>query len=283
MKSQPDFATAYGSRFTAVVRVIGFFSLILVLVPAHLTYKIFRPEDIFRMPQVFHRLLIRVLGFRIRTHGAIAAQSPTLFVANHASYLDIPVLAALIPATFVAKSEVACWPLIGWLAKLQNTVFVERRTARAGDQRDHLRDLLANGRSLLVFPEGTSTDGMRVLPFKSSLFSSVEEAMEGVTLTVQPVSIVCTAIGGLPITRGLRPFYAWYGDMTLVPHLWNVFKLGGFTIDVVFHAPVTAQTFPDRKALAQYCHQQVARGIEQCLKGRDLARPGEMLQLPVLA
>jgi 1-acyl-sn-glycerol-3-phosphate acyltransferase len=85
------------------------------------------------------------------------------------------------------------------------------------------------------------------------------------------------------MTRDLRPFYAWYGDMTLVGHLWNVFKLGGFTVDVIFHSPVTADAFAGRKELARYCHQQVARGIEQCLTGRDFTLPGEMLQLPVPA
>jgi len=275
-----DFASAYGSRMMAALRVAGFLTLVVVLTPVHIVYRVLRPEDKFRLPQFFHRLLIALLGFRVRAHGTVASASPVLFVANHASYLDILVLATLIPAAFVAKSEVANWPLIGFLAKLQNTVFIERRAAKAHHQKSVLHEKLAAGQSLIVFPEGTSTEGLGALPFKSSLFSVIEDNAK---LTVQPISITCTELDGIPMTRELRSFYSWYGDMTLLPHLWNVFKLGGFTLDVVFHSPVTANNFADRKELARYCHQQVARGIEQCLKGRNLSLPGEMLQLPVLA
>jgi 1-acyl-sn-glycerol-3-phosphate acyltransferase len=282
IKNTPDFATAYGSRGLGALRLIGFFALIILLVPTHMLYKLARPKDAFFVPQHFHRLLMKLMGFRIRVRGVMSQATPTLFVSNHASYLDIPVLATVIPAAFVAKSEVAGWPLIGFLAKQQNTVFVERRSSRAGHQRDQLRARLAKGQSLIIFPEGTSTDGLRALPFKSSLFSIAEDVIEDM-LTVQPVSITCTALHGLPMTRDWRSFYAWYGDMTLVGHLWDVFKLGCFTVDIVFHPTVTAQSFPDRKALAQYCHRQVAHGIEQCLKGRELTPPQEMLKLPVPA
>ena len=90
----------------------------------------------------------------------------------------------------------------------------------------------------------------------------------GKPVTIQPISIACTEIDGLPITRAWRPYYAWFGDMTLIGHLWNVFKLGRFTVDVVFHPPTSPQPFADRKVLARYCQQQVAHGIEQCLTGR---------------
>ena len=126
-----DFASAYGSRGMGALRLCGFLGLIAALVPVHLVYRLIRPGDPFHITQIFHRGIMRVLGFRVRVHGAIASPSPVLFVANHASYLDIPVLSALIPAAFVAKAEVAGWPLIGFLAKMQNTVFVERRAIRA--------------------------------------------------------------------------------------------------------------------------------------------------------
>jgi len=269
MKTDSDFVSAYGSSGMAVMRLASFFALIAILVPAQLIYSLFDSRDPFRLSRLFHRMLMKSLAFRIRVHGALTSSSPTLFLANHASYLDIPVLSTLIPASFVAKSEVAGWPLIGFLAKLQRTVFIERRSIRAEEQRGILRAQLENKHNLIIFPEGTSTDGLKALPFKSSLFSIVEEGLPGMELTVQPVSITCTEIGGVPITRAGRPFYAWYGDMTLVGHLWNVFKLGHFTVDVIFHPAVQPQSFADRKALARYCHQQVSRGIEQCLKGRE--------------
>ena len=265
-KNDPPF----GSALDGILRIAGFFVLIACFLPVHYTYKIFRPRDSFRLPQIFHRILLRLLGFRVRMHGAISTAKPTLFVANHASYLDIPVLGSLVPGAFVAKSEVANWPLFGFLAKLQRTVFIERRPSQAGEQRDGLRERLAKGEDLLLFPEGTSTNGLSVLPFKSGLFAVAKDGTGGAAITVQPVSVVCTALYGLLLTRDWRPYYAWYGDMTMLKHLWNVFKLGRFTVYVVFHPPLFPQDFADRKQLAAACHTAVARGIELCLAGRKV-------------
>lgn len=283
MKMMTNFATAYGSRSLGLLRLMAFFGLIAVLVPVQFVYNLFHTRNPYLISQLFHRTLMRALGFRLRVHGTIASSAPTLFVANHASYLDIPVLSALIPASFVAKAEVSGWPLIGFLAKMQNTIFVERRSVKAEQQRNVLRAELEKIRSLIVFPEGTSTDGLKVLPFKSSLFSIAEEGQGEIGLMVQPVSVVCTCLDGLPITRGWRSLYAWYGDMTLVPHLWNVLKLGNFTVDVIFHPAVKPASFPDRKALSQYCHDEVARGIQQCLKGREFGLGPQKKHLPQLA
>jgi 1-acyl-sn-glycerol-3-phosphate acyltransferase len=219
-----------------------------------------------------------VLGFKLRVHGTLATTKPVLYVSNHTSYLDIPVLGALIPASFVAKSEVADWPFFGPLAKLQQTVFIERKATRTSEQSDGLRAKLEKGQSLILFPEGTSSVGLSALPFKSSLFSIVQGDFPK-PVVVQPVSITCTGLDGMPLTRDLRSLYAWYGDMTLLPHLWNVFKMGRFTVDVIFHPPVSPGDFPDRKVLAAYCQSQVGRGIEQCLTGRGLAGPVEMPKL----
>jgi 1-acyl-sn-glycerol-3-phosphate acyltransferase len=259
-----------GSFTAASVRLAGFFGLVIVLAPAHLIYTAFKPDDPFRIPQFFHRLLVRLLGFHIRVHGIMVSTPPALFVANHSSYLDITVLGKLIPAAFVAKAEVARWPMFGWLARMQGTVFIERRTSRIRDHKDSMRARFEKKQNLILFPEGTSSDGLSVLPFKSGLFGVIEENFCNTPVTVQPVSITCTELDGLPITRAWRPYYAWFGDMTLIGHLWNVFKLGRFTVDVVFHPPLAPHDFADRKALAAACRQQVARGIELCLSGRHL-------------
>src|ERR1700679_2478522 len=124
-----------GVMLAASARVAGFLGLIVTLIPVHLIYIAFRPNDPFRFPHLFHRALIRMLGFHIRAHGIPATTAPVLFVSNHSSYLDIPVLGALIPAAFVAKAEVARWPLFGLLAKLQRTVFIERRATRTHDHK----------------------------------------------------------------------------------------------------------------------------------------------------
>ncbi len=272
MKHKQLFGSDVGAYASGLLRLAGFFALIIVLTPVHVLCHIYKPADQFYMPYFFHRLLVRVLGLRLRVIGTMDTTRPVLFVCNHSSYLDIPVLGALIPAAFVAKAEVARWPLIGTLARLQNTVFIERRNMRVREHNDSLRERLLDGQNLILFPEGTSSDGLTVLPFKSSLFSTVENDLPSGPITVQPVSVVCSELDGLPITRALRPYYAWFGDMTLAGHLWNVFKFGRFTVDVVFHQPVKANTFANRKILADYCQKQVARGIEQCLTGRHLSQ-----------
>jgi 1-acyl-sn-glycerol-3-phosphate acyltransferase len=265
---QRAFGSDFGSAILATFKLIGFLVLVILLVPVQVVYTLRKKNDPFRLPRLFHRLLIGLLGLRVRVHGTAAESSPVLFVANHSSYLDIPILGSIIPGAFVAKTEVGTWPLFGLLAKLQRTVFVDRRKTRTDDNSDDVRSRLMKGQNLVLFPEGTSSDGLYVLPFKSALFSAVEEKLPEHSVAVQPVSITCTELDNLPITRALRPYYAWFGDMTLVGHLWNVFKLGNFTVDVVFHPPVTPEAFADRKALAAYCQQQVAHGIEQSLSGR---------------
>ena len=281
---EPDDAPlsgGYGSHIGAALRLMGFLGLSLAVIPVHIFYNTFRSDNANKITPLFYSLLLRIIGFRLRVHGTLAGTKPTLFIANHTSYLDIPVLGALLPASFVAKSDVAAWPFFGFMAKLQRTIFIERQAGRASDQSNQLRDLLAKGRSLILFPEGTSSDGQSVLPFKSSLFSVAEEAGRDIALAIQPISVACTEMNGLPMTRTFRSFYTWYGDMTLVGHLWAAFRFGHFTIDVIFHPPVSPTEFPNRKALAAYCQQQVARGIEQCVTGRKAdSLPPQRLSAP---
>jgi 1-acyl-sn-glycerol-3-phosphate acyltransferase len=274
-------SASYGSTPLAILRCAGFIILIVSMVPVHLIYSTLFPREHYRLPLLFHRVLLKLIGFRVQVRGTMATRQPVFFVANHVSYLDIPVLGALIPGSFVAKVEVASWPLFGLLAKLQGTVFIERRSTRASEQRDELTNHLANGRNLIVFPEGTSSDGQMVLPFKSSLFGAIENAADTVDITVQPVSVACTALDGLPLTQFLRPFYAWYGDMTLLPHLWQAFKCDRFTIDVVFHPPFRARDVPDRKQLAAACQKAVASGVEHCITGRWPQEEPALIAAPV--
>ena len=250
-----------------ILKATAFLALVILLIPVALIYRQFVPDQPFKIPCHFHRALLKILGVQVKVVGAPSVASPVLFVVNHTSYLDIPVLGAILPAAFVAKSEVAGWPLFGFLSKVQNTLFIERRSTRAAHQRTQLQNHLAKRQNLILFPEGTSSDGLKALPFKSSLFSIVEESAHDIAITIQPVSITCTKLDGFPLLREQRPLYAWYGDMTLTPHLWNVFKHDHFTVDVIFHPPMAAAEYPNRKALAATCQNLIARGIEQSLTG----------------
>lgn len=242
-----------------------FLSLVLILTPIALLYKRYDPEHPFRIPKLFHILVLKLMNIRLRIHGKPAEMSPVLFVANHTSYLDIPVLGSLLSAGFVAKAEVAGWPLFGMLAKIQNTVFIERRVSQVAEQSTLLQNYLAKKRNLILFPEGTSSDGLAALPFKSALFSIVEDSAPGQEITVQPVSVTCVEFNGFPMLREERAQYAWYGDMTMIPHLWNVFKYGHFTVEVIFHTPISTNAYPNRKDLALTCQNTVEKGIQASL------------------
>jgi lyso-ornithine lipid O-acyltransferase len=220
------------------------------------------------IPPFYHRRTCRILGIRLKAQGAMSRRRPTLFVSNHISYVDIEVLGALIEGCFVAKSEVASWPLFGWLAKLQRTVFIDRRTRSTMAQRDAIRRRLDAGDSLILFPEGTSGDGTHVLPFKSALFSVADYAAAGGALPVQPVTVAYVRLDGIPLGRFYRPFFAWYGDMALAPHLWTMLGLGVVGVEVIFHPPVTLAALGSRKALADHCYRVISAGLAGALAGR---------------
>jgi 1-acyl-sn-glycerol-3-phosphate acyltransferase len=254
-----------GSAWVASVRLFLYLGWTAVLLPLQIIAVALPGRFKERLPRFYHRSLWRPIGIEVRVHGVQNAARPTLFVVNHASYLDITVLGGLIEGCFVAKREVAGWPLFGLLAKLQRTAFVERRRGATATERDHLARRLAGGDNLILFPEGTSNDGNRVLPFKSALFAAMQGSGD---LPIQPVSIGYTRLDGMPLGRALRPLVAWYGDMDLAPHLFTLLGLGKMTVDVFFHPTVRATDFPSRKDLARHCRDVVAGGVAGALAGR---------------
>lgn len=252
----------------AFITMVRFLGLTLTLAPFQMVLMALRVPLAKRMPMIWHRGVCRVFRFRLELHGRLSRERPTLFVCNHTSYLDISVLGAVLPGSFVAKAEVRGWPVFGFLATLQRTVFVERRVSRTGHHRDEMTARLESGDNLILFPEGTSNDGNRVLPFKSAFFAMAEREINGRPLTVQPVSVAYTRLDGIPMGRRFRPYFAWYGDMELASHLWAVAGMGRTTITVQFHEPVTVADFGSRKALANHCQQVVAQGVSDAIGGR---------------
>lgn len=256
------------SPLRAVLQLALFFGGCLIVIPVQgLALRLGR-EARERVPMAFHRYFCRVVGITVQIDGGISRRRPTLFVSNHVSYLDIIVLGGLIQGCFVAKREIAGWPIFGLLTKLQRSILVDRRPRTAGGQRDAVGARLRAGDSIILFAEGTSGDGNRVLPFKSALFAAAKENVDGAPVAVQPVSIAYTRLDGMPLGRHLRPLVAWYGDMDLMPHLWTMMGLGRITAVVTFHQPVTLADFGTRKRLAEYCGQVVATGVAAALAGR---------------
>jgi 1-acyl-sn-glycerol-3-phosphate acyltransferase len=265
---------SFASPTRALCRILTYVPFTLACIPVQAVLVAVRAPLRKRFPQWYHKRCLRLLGLRTETHGTPSTTHPTLFVANHVSYIDIEILGALLPASFVAKSEVAEWPFFGLLAKLQRTVFIARESRRAAEQRDEMQARLEDGDDLILFPEGTSGDGNRVLPFKSALFAVAERTVKGQPLTVQPVSVAYSKLDGLPMGRHLRPFFAWYGDMDLMPHMWDALSLGTVTVEVTFHDPVTLPAVGSRKALSQHCWQRVSQGVSDSLSGhREPAEP----------
>ena len=265
-----------GSPLRAVCRLLAYFAWTFSLIPVQAALLALGAAASRRLPRIYHRGCCRILGLDLRIVGERCQTHPVLFVANHTSYLDISVLGAAIDGCFVAKAEVSGWPLFGLLAKLQRTVFVERRRGAAKDQAGDIARRLEAGDDLILFPEGTSTDGNRVLPFKSSLFAVAEAEAEvaGRAITVQPVSVAFTRLDGMPLGRHLRSYYTWYGDMDMASHLWGVVSLGTATVEIEFHPPTTLDAHGSRKSLARHCGDRVAAGLAAALSGRRALAAG---------
>ena len=230
------------------------------------------------LPQRYSRFLCRLFGIKITVVGKPVQNQGVLMVANHTSYLDIIVLGGAARVSFVAKSEVNGWFFFGLMARLYETVFVERsRRSQAGVSRDQLRERLQAGDALVLFPEGTSNDGNRVLPFKSALMGATEAEVgtdaDGQVqhVPVQPVSLAYVGFHGLPMGRENRPLFAWYGDMDLIPHLWEAVTAGPIDVIVEFHEPMTVDLMGGRKPLAARAESIIRRGQAEALAGQSAA------------
>jgi 1-acyl-sn-glycerol-3-phosphate acyltransferase len=262
-----------GSPARACLRILAYVAITVPLLPVQALALALRFPLATKLPLIYHRLVCRILGIRVSVRGTLAPARPLLVAANHSSYLDIEVLGGLVPGSFVAKAEIAGWPFFGWLAKLQRSVFIERRSSKAREHKDEIEKRLIEGDVLILFPEGTSNDGNRLLPFRSALFSVAERRIEGEPLVVQPVSLAYTRLDGMPMGRSFRPFFAWYGDMALAPHLWRMLGMGVLTAEVIFHEPVTIDRFASRKAMAEHCWRVVSEGVASLLAGRPQRHP----------
>jgi lyso-ornithine lipid O-acyltransferase len=232
-------------RLRASLILMGFIALTLPLMPVQFAFTKFSRRAARWLPWTYHRLLCQLLGMTIEAEGALP-KAPALLVANHVSWLDIPVLSTIAPVSFIAKREVGTWPLFGAMAKLQRTVFIDReRRHKTGTSSNEIGERLLAGDMLVLFPEGTSSDGTQVLPFKSSYFGAVES----MNVPVVPITIAYI---------GVPKFYAWYGDMDLLPHLWAVIRSGPIKVRVKIH-PILAKA--DRKTMAREAETIIRRTL----------------------
>ena len=271
--------TSIASRLRAARRL---FMILLWTLPSLLIQAVCvvlpgRPKVAFA--KAYWAVFARLLGLKVRVIGQLASGTsdrPVIFVSNHSSWVDIPVVGGVLDGCFVAKGDVAGWPVIGTIARLGSSVFVSRQRGSTVRERDTMRNLLAGGDNLILFPEGTSSDGSRVLPFRSSFFSIAEGDARPI---IQPVSVVYDRLGGLPAGRANRPVFAWYGDMDIASHSWRLTQHRGLRVTVLLHAPLDPARFADRKALSQAVWRTVADGAATLRQNRP-ARPLEVEDAP---
>lgn len=248
----------------AVLLIVVFTGLALLLVLRLVERPIYGPHRPVtpHITQTVCRIAMRCMGMRMRVSGTPMAQRGAV-VANHSSWLDIFVLNASKRIYFVSKSEVAGWPGIGWLARATGTVFIERNPAKARAQTELFQTRLLDGHKLLFFPEGTSTDGLQVLPFKTTLFQSFFAPELRDLIHVQPVAVVYRAPVGLDAR-----FYGWWGSMEFGTHLLaTLAPARAGSAEVVYCAPLAVADYPDRKALAAACEAAVRAAHTAALTG----------------
>ena len=271
---------------TGRIRFLGTTALaalaLAILLPLHLLNVRFNRRARMAVAQVWQRFVCRLIGIRVTVTGAPAGERPLLLLANHTSWLDIPILASVAPVSFVAKQEVAGWPVVGFLARAQRSVFIDRQrrqstVAQAGE----VAGRLSEGDIIVLFAEGTSSDGNHVLPFRSALVGAAQLAIpDGGAATVQPVAIVYQKMLGLPLGRQHRPLVAWYGGTDLLPHLKRVLSEGGIDVHVVFGPARRLSAADDRKAVTQEAGALVRRLVSTMNAGRP---PTEALGAEALA
>lgn len=241
----------------------------IVLVPLPISFiRLFNSSGTFTTevaPMFFHRGLCKIFGLRLSVTGQLCKQRSTLYIGNHVSYLDIFLLGAIVPGYFVAKSEVSGWPLLGKLARLQNTLFIERNGRRAREQVDILQKQLVDGGNLILFPEGTSTDGTHVEPFKSSLFHAAETDSD-VDILIQPMTLAYVKHNNKNMSQPIRDYYAWYGTMPFLSHFIQALGMRSADVDLIFHAPVKISDFDCRKTCAEHCWQAVDGALRERIK-----------------
>lgn len=210
----------------------------------------------FEVVRLWSVLCLGLAGLRVRVRGQPIHAGA--LVANHCSWLDILVLRSVRLIYFVSKAEVARWPGIGFITRVTGTIFIERQRSAAKEQEALLRSRIAHDQLLCFFPEGTSTNGQVLLPFKSSLFSAFWEGGEGTSLPVQPVTIRYIPRPGLPAC-----LYSWWGEMSFGKSLWSILTLSRRgRVEVIFHPEARACDFENRKVLAEHCHGAVLVGFE---------------------
>lgn len=255
----------------AALAILCLAALTLLFIPAQiLALRVEGGRFAGCLPVLWHRAALRALGLRLEIRGAPAVGRPLLLVSNHQSWSDIVALGSVMKLSFIAKSEVRRWPVFGALARLQRTVFVAREArASTGQQAGAIAARLSAGEAMVLFAEGTTSDGNTLLPFKTALFGAAQAALRSSSaesVLVQPVAVAYTRVHGLPLGRFFRPLAAWPGDLDLLPHVSAFLREGAIDAVVVFGEPIAFAATTDRKSVARLCESRVRDLLAEALR-----------------
>lgn len=230
------------------LRTAAILAGLIFCLPLHYLWKLFGARSIW--PQVFLAYAARCVGLRVRVEGRPLLGN-VLFAANHVTWLDILALGGTTRAAFVSRDDVESWPLVGWMAGLNDTIYVVRHARReVKEQADSLRTALAGGRAVALFPEGTTDGGHETLPFRPSLLASLYPPLPGVR--VQPVAIDYGRLG---------PEIAWVGEEGFGANARRAMRLGSIPVTLHFLEPIDPAAAGDRKALAAAAQAAVVAAL----------------------
>lgn len=252
----------------ATLKVLSFVLVSGITIPLQtvvfLTMRNTRFVNFF--PNLYGKIVCKILCIDVKIQGEIKTTGNVIYVGNHLSYADIGTIGGSLPASFISKAEVKSWPIFGQLASVSRTVFIKRDRTAALMAIKEIEETLTTGQNLIFFPEGTSSRGTEVLPFKSTAFELFLSDKLKPKLSVQPFTLTVTHINDKQVERPEdNDLYAWYGDEDFVPHLWKLAKSKGASVLLTFHAPRKAADYDNRKSFAADCYQDVAQGLENTL------------------
>ncbi|MGN6487080.1 MAG: lysophospholipid acyltransferase family protein [Devosia sp.] len=226
------------------------------------------------IPRWFHTMGARFLGMKVKVIGTPSTDRATLIVSNHVSWTDIVAIGSKADVTFVAKSEIARWPFVGFMASLQKTLYVDRK--RRTDAKRASREMgarMASGGAVLLFAEGQSDIGTHVLPFRSALIGAAQHAMEDAgagEVLIQPLTIAYTKLQGLPVGRTDRSFIAWIKSKSVKQNIREILTGGTREVTLAFGQPRPLTAGADRKQLARQAETEVRRMLVALNRGTPL-------------
>jgi 1-acyl-sn-glycerol-3-phosphate acyltransferase len=210
-------------------------------------------------PKLFHDFCARLVGLKVLVEGQPVRGDHIVYIGNHVSYFDVQAVGGIIEGTFIAKKDIESWPFFGLMGKMGQTIYMSRNPADAAREGQMFEERLKEPSPIIIFPEGTSSNGESILPFKSSLF----QMFLNKNIIIQPFTISIMEVEGkTPVTTAMRDHYAWHGDMDLIPHLWAFVKSKGAVVKITFQNPITIHSFKDRKTLCDACYSSVVKGLD---------------------